>query len=490
MLVAADFKRTTLSGNGGSITGGANSMIVVSTTGFPNPAGATYYLVIDAASSVTREIVGYTGLTGTTFTGLTRGLFGTSGQSHNDGVTIDLNIVAQYHELLKGELVAVATKVGIDSSGVNTTFDYKLSGVATGDKAVSKTGTETLTNKTLTSPTINTPTIATPSISGTITISTASGKIVPGATQLSFRDTGDTADNLLITNAGAITVRSTISGVTTLTATTLAGTLSTAGQSNVTSLGTLTSITTSGALTMTATASKIVPGATSFSIRDTGDANDNLLVSNAGNVTARGTLTATAVIISTSASKLLPGATSFSIRDTADANDNLLVANSGAITVRSTISGVTTLTATTVTATTLTGTLSTAAQGSVTSLGTLTSLTVSGTSTLATLAGAVLVTPAIVLGTAAAAGAAGTVIRSDATIVAFDVTAPTTIASADAATVGSVAFAARRDHRHGAPGAATATATGFVPVPPNDGNQVLAGDATWGFVHRRYALVY
>ena len=48
---------------------------------------------------------------------------------------------------------ALEVKVGKDSSTDNTSHDYKLSGVADGDKAVSKTGTETLTNKTLTSPT-------------------------------------------------------------------------------------------------------------------------------------------------------------------------------------------------------------------------------------------------------------------------------------------------------------------------------------------------
>jgi hypothetical protein len=60
-------------------------------------------------------------------------------------------------------------------------------------------------------------------------------------------------------------------------------------------------------------------------------------------------------------------------------------------------------------------------------------------------------TPAIVLGTAAAAGATDEVIRRDSTIIAFDVTVPTTIAAGDAAATGSVAFAARRDHTHGAP---------------------------------------
>jgi len=62
-------------------------------------------------------------------------------------------------------------------------------------------------------------------------------------------------------------------------------------------------------------------------------------------------------------------------------------------------------------------------------------------------------TPAIVLGTAAAAGAASTVIRSDSTIAAFDATVPTTQAFGDAAATGSVAFAARRDHKHGMPSA-------------------------------------
>lgn len=60
-------------------------------------------------------------------------------------------------------------------------------------------------------------------------------------------------------------------------------------------------------------------------------------------------------------------------------------------------------------------------------------------------------TPAVVLGSSAAAGAASTVIRSDSTIAAFDATAPTTQAFGDAAAVGTAAFAARRDHKHAMP---------------------------------------
>jgi hypothetical protein len=58
-------------------------------------------------------------------------------------------------------------------------------------------------------------------------------------------------------------------------------------------------------------------------------------------------------------------------------------------------------------------------------------------------------TPAIVLGSAAAAGSASTIIRSDATIVAFDATAPSNVAAVGvASSTGSAAKAARRDHAH------------------------------------------
>lgn len=63
---------------------------------------------------------------------------------------------------------ALEAKVGADGSAVTTSHDYKLSGVTGTDKAVSKTGTETLTNKTLTSPTLTTPALGTPA-SGVLT---------------------------------------------------------------------------------------------------------------------------------------------------------------------------------------------------------------------------------------------------------------------------------------------------------------------------------
>lgn len=59
------------------------------------------------------------------------------------------------HATVNDTIEALQDKVGVDGSAVTTSHDYKLSGVTGSDKAVSKTGTETLTNKTLTAPQIN-----------------------------------------------------------------------------------------------------------------------------------------------------------------------------------------------------------------------------------------------------------------------------------------------------------------------------------------------
>lgn len=69
----------------------------------------------------------------------------------------------------------------------------------------------------------------------------------------------------------------------------------------------------------------------------------------------------------------------------------------------------------------------------------------SGPNTTVTL-GVSLAIPNLTLGTTNAAGVAGSLIRSDATIAAFDGTIPSDLAVA--AATGSIAFAARRDHVH------------------------------------------
>lgn len=63
---------------------------------------------------------------------------------------------AAQHANVNDSIEALEAKVGVNSSAVTTTHDYKLSGVTASDKAVSLAGTEVLTNKTLTSPKVGT----------------------------------------------------------------------------------------------------------------------------------------------------------------------------------------------------------------------------------------------------------------------------------------------------------------------------------------------
>lgn len=64
-------------------------------------------------------------------------------------------------------------------------------------------------------------------------------------------------------------------------------------------------------------------------------------------------------------------------------------------------------------------------------------------------------TPALTLGTANSGGSTDEAIRRDATLLAFDATAPTTQAFGDAAAAGAAAVAARRDHKHAMPASPT-----------------------------------
>lgn len=59
------------------------------------------------------------------------------------------------HSNANDAIEALEAKVGINSSAVTTSHDYKLSEVTGSDKGVGKTAIQTLTNKTLTSPVVN-----------------------------------------------------------------------------------------------------------------------------------------------------------------------------------------------------------------------------------------------------------------------------------------------------------------------------------------------
>ena len=99
-------------------------------------------------------------------------------------------------------------------------------------------------------------------------------------------------------------------------------------------------------------------------------------------------------------------------------------------------------------------------------------------------------TPALTLGTANSAGVAGTFIRDDDTILAFDATVPVTQAFSDAAATGAATVSARRDHKHGMPAnptpafatpaiaLGTAAAAGAASTVIRSDSTIVAFDAT------------
>lgn len=79
-------------------------------------------------------------------------------------------------------------------------------------------------------------------------------------------------------------------------------------------------------------------------------------------------------------------------------------------------------------------------------------------------AGGSIGTPALTLSTTNAAGSGSSAVGVNATIAAFDATAPVTQAFGDTAAAGSAAKAARRDHKHGMPASPTFTQDVWIEV--------------------------
>ena len=274
-------------------------------------------------------------------------------------------------------------------------------------------------------------------LSGVLTISDA--VTVGSATASTSTSTGA----LVVT--GGIGIGGALNGTTgtftgTLTATTLVGTLQTASQPNVTSLGTLTSLTVSGATTLTAgtasgttsTGTLVVTGGIGVSGQVTASTlAGTLQTSSQPNITSVGALTALTV----------SGATTLTadVASTTTATGTLIV--TGGIGVSGQV-----------TATSLSGTLQTASQPNVTSLGTLTSLTVSGATSLTadtasttTATGTLIVTGGIgVSGQVTASTLAGTIqtssqpnITSLGTLTSLTVSGATSLTAGTASTTTS-----------------------------------------------------
>ena len=184
-----------------------------------------------------------------------------------------------------------------------------------------------------------------------------------------------TASQPNITSVGTLTslvLSGTLSGITTLTATNIGGTLTTAAQPNITSVGTLTSLAVSGSITSLTniTMSGTISGATTITATNLAG---TLTTVAQPNITSLGTLTGLVLSGTISGVTTLTATTLAGTLSTASQPNVTSLGTLTSLTLSGAISGVTTLTATT-----LAGTLSTAAQSNVTSLGTLTGLNTSG----------------------------------------------------------------------------------------------------------------
>ncbi len=231
----------------------------------------------------------------------------------------------------------IATLVQFTTSSVNAVADLNanLASIRNQFNALVTANNTLISGLTIPSPTLTGAVTFSGAVTGITTLNTTgvvtvgqinpvnlgTFKILGGSTGLTIRNNADSADNIITTDAGNVTIRGTLaiagalSGVTTL------------ALSGAQSGGTTLSL--AGPITLTAAASRIVPGATSFSLRDTGNANDNFIVTDAGNATLRGSLTFAAAT-----SQIVPGATSLSLRNNANGADNFILTDAGNATLR------------------------------------------------------------------------------------------------------------------------------------------------------------
>ena len=166
-----------------------------------------------------------------------------------------------------------------------------------------------------------------------------------------------------------------------ITAPSITGTLQTAAQTNITSVGTLTGLTLSGTLTGTTINAAAIgnTGATLTGTIQTAAQTNITSVGTLTGLTLSGSLNGTTIQAATIGNS---GATLTGTLSTAAQTNITSVGTLTGLTLSGTLTG-TTLEAATIgnSGATLTGTLSTAAQTNITSLGTLTGLTLSGTLT-------------------------------------------------------------------------------------------------------------
>jgi hypothetical protein len=167
------------------ISSGATTFNVGTTAGAP---GTPFVVSVDQ-NSASEELMLVTNVSGLTYT-VTRGIGGTSAQSHNNGAPV-------VHVMYAQDLTDASAHIGA--------FD-NVHGLSVGSLVVGTTDTQTLTNKALTSPTITTPSITSPTITGTTTAGTINSAALTSSaavTAVDFPATGLTGAVTASRYAGA-----------------------------------------------------------------------------------------------------------------------------------------------------------------------------------------------------------------------------------------------------------------------------------------------
>ncbi len=126
-LLAADNKvSTTLNG---AIDAVVTSITLTDASRFPSTGGVA---VIES------ELLSYTGKTGNTLNGVTRGLTPTSAATHSTLVTIKLVIGSQYHNSVKDAVVAIETELGTLPKGSFGSVKARLDSMESGNLFILK----------------------------------------------------------------------------------------------------------------------------------------------------------------------------------------------------------------------------------------------------------------------------------------------------------------------------------------------------------------
>jgi len=368
----------------------------------PGTAAASKALVLDSSSNVS----GINSLSATDLTGQLQ----TAAQPNVTSVGT-LTSITTSGDLTLGETVISESEIGVLDGVTPGTASAARALVLDGSSDISGINSLSTTSLSATDVTGTLQTSAQPNITsvGTLDSIATNGTLMMGSTVISQSEIGVldavTPGTASASKALVLDISSNVSGINSLSATNLTGTLQTAAQPNVTSVGTLTSITTSGSLTLGSTTISqseigvldgVTPGTASASKALVVDSNKDIAsiryltasqltgtiqtaaqpnitsVGTLTSITTSGDLTVGETVISENEIGVLDGVTP----GTASAARALVLDSS------SDISGINSLSATSLNATDLTGQLQTAAQPNVTSVGTLTSITTSGDLTL------------------------------------------------------------------------------------------------------------